>query len=125
MRISRTTASQKRSGSSREKRRKASRSSKPNSCMKRQTLVRSMNSQEGSQIMLSFQQFRKQPRIRLDRKRNVEHFRQRGSYVFRTGRFFVPSRRNSGAHPNDRHVTVVFVGAAMAGASHVRRDIGV
>ena len=49
--ISRIVSSQKRSGFSREKRRKSSRSANPRRRMKRQTLVRSMNSGAGSQIV--------------------------------------------------------------------------
>src|SRR5258707_1229949 len=98
MPISRTTASQKRSASSREKCKKASRSSKPNRCMKRQTLVVSMNSRDGSQIMPSFQQFREQARIRLDGERNVEHFSQRGGDIFGTGERRVSTSWNSRAH---------------------------
>ena len=51
MRSSRTSSYQKRSGSSREKRRKPSRSWKPSRCMNRQTLVFRTNSGDGSQIM--------------------------------------------------------------------------
>src|SRR5207247_1983436 len=44
-----SSSGQKRSGCSREKNRNASRSGKPRRCMKRQTLVDSMNSRDGSQ----------------------------------------------------------------------------
>src|SRR5262245_60201981 len=123
MRKSRTTASQKRSGSSREKRRKASGSSKPSSCMKRQTLVRSINCFDGSQIMPSFEQFGEQPCIRLDGKGNVEHLGESRGDIFWTGELFVPALWNSGAHPDNRDVAVVLVWSAVAGAAHIHRYV--
>ena len=50
-RISSSISSQKRSGSWRENSRNASRSANPSRCMKRHTLVPSMNARDGSQIM--------------------------------------------------------------------------